>query len=147
MRRSINPLTGGHMKSFVLIVLGLLILFTPGGLTVLIIWSLIFPRHKTVLLNFIIKTKRRISMEFERKAVKIKGMSESNDKQYAQKVDLSDLEKERVEGVDKAFKYLEMRYDGSRGAAGPALVVTAFAIGAGLIGTLWVISNLNILPF
>jgi hypothetical protein len=135
------------MKSFVLIVLGLLILLTPGGLTVLIIWSLIFPKHKTIILNFIIKIKRSISMEFERKVVKIQGVSDPNDKQYAEKVDLSDLEHDRIKSVDGAFKYLEMRYDGSRGAAGPAMVVVAFAVGAVLIGTLWVISNLNILPF
>lgn len=71
-----------------------------------------------------------------------------SDNEFAQKVDLSDLDQSRKDGVDQAFKYLEMKYDGSSGAVGPAMVVTAFAVGSGLIGTLWYISNnLNILPF
>lgn len=51
------------MRSFILIVLGFLIILTPGGLTVLIVWGLIFPKHKTVLLNFIVETKRRLLNE------------------------------------------------------------------------------------
>lgn len=86
-------------------------------------------------------------MEFERKAVKIVGSHEPNDKQYAKKVDMSDLERERTEGVDGAFKYLETRYVGNPSSGGPALVIAAFAIGSISIGVLWFLSNIKALPF
>ena len=86
-------------------------------------------------------------MEFERKAVKITGSCEPNDERYAQKVNLSDLERERTEGVDGAFNYLETRYVGNPSSGGPALVIAAFAIGSISIGALWILSNLKVLPF
>jgi hypothetical protein len=86
-------------------------------------------------------------MEFERKVVKIQGVSDPNDKQYAEKVDLSDLEHDRIKSVDGAFKYLETRYVGNPSSGGPALVIAAFAIGSISIGALWILSNMKVLPF
>lgn len=66
------------------------------------------------------------------------GKSTEQDKEYAQKVDVGDLDNSRVEGVDKAFSYLETKLGEKAVSWAPAAVVVSFGLGAAVVVVLWI---------
>ena len=71
----------------------------------------------------------------------IHGVRKESDKNLIQKIDLTELDVNRINAVDNAFAYIEMNAHEKATAFTPAMMVACFAIGAGLIGTLWIMST------
>lgn len=70
------------MRSFLLIIIGVIILIIPGGLPLLIAWGILFPQHRQEVLKLIIKMKEEIIISMDRSIIKIKSMRWFNNEQY-----------------------------------------------------------------
>lgn len=125
------------MKKLLIVMTGTTIIILPGGLTLMVIWSIIFPRHRKVILNFIKQIKGdAMSM------VKIIGKRTDDDQKYVSRVDVSVIDKTRIDSANKAFAYVEAKHQERMTTFTPALLVACFGIGAALITTLWVLSSI-----
>lgn len=71
----------------------------------------------------------------------IHGARKESDKKLVKKIDLTELDVNRINAVDNAFNYIERNAHEKATAFTPAMMVACFAIGAGLIATLWVMST------
>jgi len=124
-----------------LVVIGLIVLMIPGGMPLLILWGIVFPRQRQEMLTIIFKLKGDIFMavadSFKKGRILV-GKSTEQDKEYAQKVDVGDLDNSRVEGVDKAFSYLETKLGEKAVSWAPAAVVVSFGLGAAVVVVLWI---------
>jgi len=127
-----------------LVIIGLIVLMIPGGMPLLILWGILFPRQRQEMLTIIFKLKGDIFMAVESGLDKIKkgrilqGRITQQDKEYIQKVDIGDLDNSRVKGVDKAFSYLEMKLGEKAVSWAPAAVVVSFGLGAAVVAILWI---------
>lgn len=125
------------MKKLLIVITGTTILILPGGLTLMVIWSIIFPRHRKLIFNFIKQIKGdAMSM------VKIIGKRTDEDHKYVAKLDLTEIDKTRINSANKAFEYVESKHQERMTTFTPALMVGCFGIGAALIATLWVLTSI-----
>jgi hypothetical protein len=129
--------SGGKMKNLLILITGLIIIILPGGLTLMVIWSIIFPRHRKLIFNFIKNTKGELTMSMHR----IIGKRTADDHKYVAKLDLSSIDSTRIASADKAFAYVEAKHNEHMTTFTPAMMVACFGIGAALIATLWVLSS------
>jgi UPF0716 family protein affecting phage T7 exclusion len=129
--------SGGYMKKLLIVIAGTIILILPGGLTLMVIWSIIFPRHRKLIINLITKIKGDVIMAMQT----IIGKRTDEDRKYVAKLDLSSIDSTRIESADKAFAYVEAKHQERMTTFTPALMVGMFGIGAALIATLWVLSS------
>ena len=72
---------------------------------------------------------------------KINGIRKESDKDLVKKIDLTELDVNRINAVDNAFAYIERNATEKATAFTPAMMVACFGIGAGLIATLWIMST------
>ncbi len=125
------------MRTLILGAIGLFVLATPGVLTGIIAWSIIFPKHRKIIFNHLKSLKGDTMAAIQT----IKGEKKASDKELVRRTDLAELDVNRIEGVDNAFAYLEEKHHEKATTFTPALMVAMFGIGAGLIGTLWLMST------
>ena len=72
---------------------------------------------------------------------RIIGKSTPQDLTYVMKVDAAEIDASRINSANKAFEYIESKYQEKMTTFTPALMVGMFAIGAALIATLWILSS------
>ncbi len=72
---------------------------------------------------------------------KINGIRKESDTDLITKIDLTELDVNRINAVDNAFAYIERNAHEKATAFTPAMMVGCFAIGAGLIATLWIMTT------
>ena len=125
------------MKNSLILIVGIIIVLIPGGLTLLFIGAIIFPKHRTLIINYIKRRKGDLKMAME----KIIGTTTPEDKKYVMKVDAAGIDASRIDSADKAFSYVEAKHQERMTTFTPAMMVGCFGIGAALIATLWVLST------
>jgi UPF0716 family protein affecting phage T7 exclusion len=125
------------MKEKLMLMAGIIIVLLPGGLTALIIVAILFPKQRRKIFNYIKEQKGEFKMAMQ----KIIGKVTADDKKYIMKVDAGQIDASRIESADKAFAYVEGKHQERMTTFTPALMVGMFGIGAALITTLWILSD------
>lgn len=128
------------MRFFILTIISLIVIIVPGVLSVLILWGMIFPKHRGYILKQMTLCKGELKMAITASFQKIVGRKTDSDHKYVERVNLSEIHKDRQLMVDKAFDYLISRERERAKAYGPGLIVLAAMVGAVLVGSLWFIS-------
>jgi hypothetical protein len=72
---------------------------------------------------------------------KIIGKRTEDDHQFVMKVDVSAIDKTRVDSANAAFKYVEAKHQERVTTFTPALMVACFGIGAAMISALWLMAT------
>lgn len=130
------------MKDKLLLIVGIIAVLLPGGLTVLVIWAIIFPKQRRKIFNYIKTKKGEITMAME----KMIGKLTPEDKKYVMKVDAAAIDASRIDSANKAFAYVEGKHQERMSTFTPAMMIGCFGIGAALITALWVMASYNIFP-
>lgn len=125
------------MKNLLILIGGFIVILIPGGLTLLFIWAVIFPKHRNLIFNYIKRRKGDFKMGMER----IIGKVTPEDRKYVMRVDATGIDASRINSADKAFSYVESKHNERMTTFTPALMVGMFGIGAALIATLWILSS------
>jgi UPF0716 family protein affecting phage T7 exclusion len=125
------------MKNTVMLIGGIIVVLIPGGLTIMFIWALVFPKQRNLILNFIKRKKGDLKMAM----LRIVGKSTPEDRKYVMKVDAAGIDSSRIDSANKAFSYVEAKHQERMTTFTPALMVGMFGIGAALIATLWILSS------
>lgn len=131
------------MKNFLIVVGGILVMILPGAATILLLWTIVYPPHRRIVLNHLSKWKGDLFMSLNH----VKGYKNETDKYLAEKVDFKDINTDRTPGTYYAWKYLISKNRViSQPAISPGLIVLAFGIGCGLVGFIWFMTiHFNIL--
>ena len=130
------------MKDKLLLITGIVVVLLPGGLTAMVIWAIIFPKHRQNIFNYIKTKKGEITMAME----KMIGKITPEDKKYVMKVDAAAIDSSRIDSANKAFAYVEAKHQERMTTFTPAMMIGCFGIGAALITALWVMASYNIFP-